>query len=369
MSTSARPWRTALLSAATAVATAALAAPLLAVPAQAQARTQSTATLEVLASGLNNVRDVTALWDGRILVAEAGQGNPDCATAETWCVGKTGSVYQVNGSRKGRVLTGLPSIGQGSAATGGAQHVNGPSSVAPDPWGGYLVLTGQGGDSNSRAALGPEASKIGTLFRTRDGKVLADLTDHETRLNPDGLEVHSNAWDFVRTEDGYLITDAGANTLLRADCTKGTTTAFTFPKNDTATGAAEAVPTGIVRNNSTGTVYVADMSGTRPGAARIWKIEPGGKPEILVTGLSNLVDIALDKNNNLYALSFTDGFQAGPPLPGRLSKIDLATKAVTEIPTGGQLQGPTGLDIGPQGQIYVSHKSAGANGELVRVRP
>ncbi|MER5935524.1 ScyD/ScyE family protein [Streptomyces sp. NPDC002054] len=352
----------------TTVAAAGITAPLLAVPAQAQARTQTTPTLEVLATGLKNVRDVTALRDGRILVAEAGEGKADCATAETWCVGKTGSIYQVNGSRKGRVLTGLPSTAQGSAATGGAQHVNGPGSVVPDPWGGYLVLTGQGGDTASRAALGADAAKMGTLFRTRDGKVLADLSDHETRLNPDGGEVHANPWGFVRDNGGYLITDPGANTLVRADCANGTTTAFTFPKNDTPTGPAEAVPTGIVRA-ANGTVYVSDMSGTRPGASRIWKIAPGGQPEVFVTGLSNLVDIALDKNNNLYALSFTDGFQAGPPLPGRLSKVDLNTKAITQIPTGAPLLGPTGLDIGPQGQIYVTHKSAGTNGELVRVRP
>ncbi|MFJ6797923.1 ScyD/ScyE family protein [Streptomyces sp. NPDC091268] len=359
MSTSVRSWRTAFL---TAAALAGVTATLVATPAQAR----GTATLEVLASGLVNGRDVTALRDGRILVAEAGEGKTDCA-ADTHCSGPTGAVYQVNGTRKGRVVTGLASSGLGSAATGGAQEVGGPTAVAPAPGGGYLVLSSLGGTTETRTALGPGAATLGTLFRTRDGKVLADLAKHETEKNPDAGEQHSNPWRFVNNGYGYLATDSGGNTLVAADCGGATTTQYVFPKSDTSTGPAEAVPTGLVRAGD-GTLYVSDFGGARPGNAKIWKIAPGGQPEVLVTGLNTLVDLALDGKGNLYALSFTDGFVQGPPLPGRLSKVNIATKEITEVPTAGQLSQPTGIDVGPQGQVYVVAGN-NADSKLYRVHP
>ncbi|CAL9326441.1 MULTISPECIES: ScyD/ScyE family protein [Streptomyces] len=357
-----RSWRKAIAAAGTA---GILAAPLLAAgPAHAATETE-TATLEVLASGLDNPRGITTLWDGTILVAESGAGLPGCPEGET-CVGNTGAVYKVKGDFKGRVATGLASTATG-VAPGAPVSASGPEQAVPDYSGGYVVLSNLGGTTESRAALGPDAGTLGTLFRTRDGKVLADLTDHETRLNPDGGEVHANPWRFTRSGSSYLVTDAGANTVVRAHRDGTTSTEYVVPTNATPQRVAESVPTGIVTGHD-GTVYVADMSGTVAGSARIWKKAPGEQPEVLVTGLTNLVDLALDCSGNLYALSFTQGFQAGPPKPGLISKIDLETKQVTDIPTGDQLQQPTGLAVGPRGQLYVTNKSNGTDGELVRVR-
>ncbi|MGW7385610.1 ScyD/ScyE family protein [Streptomyces sp. NPDC054794] len=351
-----RSWRRALV---TAGAAGIVAAPLLAVPAHAE----TTATLEVLADHLNNPRGVSVLSDGSVVVAEAGQGLLGCADGAQ-CVGRTGSVYKVKGSFKGRVVTGLASTGQGSA--NGPVNVTGPTDVVADPNGGYDIVSGLGGTTQSRAALGPEAATLGTVFRTRDGKVLGDLADLETRLNPDGGEVHANPWSLVRSGSGFLVTDAGANTLVRTKSDGSTSVEFLVPTNATPSRTAEGVPTGMVKAHD-GTIYFSDMSGTVPGSARIWKIPPGGTPEVFVTGLSNLVDLAVDCSGNLVALSYTKGFQAGPPLPGTLSKIDGKTKAITEIPTGDQLNQPTGLALGRQGQIYVTNNSGGGEGQLVRV--
>ncbi|MFD5877081.1 ScyD/ScyE family protein [Streptomyces sp. NPDC060322] len=360
MSNSLRSWKGALVPA---MVAAGVTAPLLAGPAQAAPRE---ATIEVLATGLKNPRDITALRDGTLLVAEAGEGLPGCATG-TACAGLTGAVYRVKGESKGRVVEGLQSYAKGPAA-GAPVSASGPNQVVPAAGGGYTVLSSYGGTTDSRAQLGADGTKLGTLYRTRDGKVLADPVDHETRLNPDGGDVHSNPWGFVPSGDGWLITDAGANTVLRADSRGRVSTAFVLPKNELPTGAAEGVPTGVVTARN-GTVYVADMSGTKTDASRIWKIAPGQRPEVLVTGLTNLVDLDLDCKGNLIALSFTKGFQQGPPLPGALSRIDVRSKQITEIPTGNQLVGPTGLEVGPRGQIYVTNNSNGTDGRLVEVTP
>ncbi|WNZ06322.1 ScyD/ScyE family protein [Streptomyces sp. 11x1] len=359
MSISRRSWRTGLMTAAAATV---VAAPVLTAPA---AHAGTAATIEVVADHLKNPRGITVLSDGTILVAEAGEGLPGCAEGQS-CVGATGGVYKVKGSFKGRVVSGLASHAQGVAA-GAPVSASGPTDAVPDPRGGYDVVSNLGGTTDYRASLGPDAATLGTVFRTRDGKVLGDLAAHETRLNPDGGEVHANPWGLIRSGSGFLVTDAGSNDLVRVHGDGTTSTDFLVPVNVTPVRTAEAVPTGIVRAKD-GTVYFADMSGMVAGSARIWKAVPGKQPEVLVTGLTNLIDLAVDCRGDLLALSFTEGFQAGPPLPAKLSKIDTGSRTVTEIPTGGQLNQPTGLAVGPRDQVYVTNNAHSADGQLVRVR-
>ena len=171
----------------------------------------------------------------------------------------------------------------------------------------------------------------------------------------------------IRSGSGFQVTDAGSNDIVRVHGDGTTSTDFLVPVNVTPVRTAEAVPTGIVRAKD-GTVYFADMSGMVAGSARIWKAVPGQQPEVLVTGLTNLIDLAVDCQGDLLALSFTEGFQAGPPLPAKLSKIDTAARTVTEIPTGGLLNQPTGLAVGLRNQVYVTNNAHSADGQLVRVR-
>ncbi|NEB13358.1 ScyD/ScyE family protein [Streptomyces coelicoflavus] len=369
MANSRSSWTKMLLAAG---AAGAVVVPLTAGPVQAHPQshrhghthTRTEATVTVVASHLKNPRGVTALSHGGVLVAEAGAGLAGCPVDQA-CVGATGSVYKVRGSFRGRVATGLASTAVG-VAPGAPISASGPSDVVPDRFGGYVVVSGLGGTTESRAALGEGAGTLGTVFRTRDGKVLADLTEHETRLNPDGGDVHANPWMLVRSGCGYLVTDAGANTVVRGDRDGTTSTEFLLPKNELPTGAAESVPTGIARA-ADGTVYVADMSGGQVGASRIWKVAPGHEPEVLATGMTNLIDLDLDRDGDLVALSYSSGALAGPPQPGVLFDVDADTGAVTEIPTGDRLTQPTGVAVDRHGKVYVTNNTLGTDGQLVRV--
>lgn len=316
----------------------------------------SKTTIKVVASGLKNPRDVTALADGSLLVAESGEGLPGCPVGQV-CLGKTGSIYKVKGSWQGRVVTGLPSFGPG-AQPGAAIQALGPASVLPDPNGGYLVLNSGGFNSDGRAALGPDAKTLGTLMRTRDGSIVADYVDHETRLNPDGREAYSNPWKVLCSGSSYLSTDAGANTVLRT--AGGTTsTEFVLPTNE---NDRDGVPTGIARA-ADGTTYVAGL-GVYAGQSRIYKVGPNG-PELWVTGLTNVVDLAVAPNGDLITLTYTPGYLEDPPQPSKVLKIDPATKAVTEIPTGDRLIMGTGLDVNRDGQVLIVNNARGTTGELL----
>ncbi len=90
------------------------------------------------------------------------------------------------------------------------------------------------------------------------------------------------------------MTDAGANTMVRT--TGGTTsTEFVMP---TIENDRDGVPTGIARA-ADGTTYVAGL-GVYEGQSRIYKVGPNG-PEVWVSGLSNVVDLAVAPNGDLIA--------------------------------------------------------------------
>ncbi|MFK8905523.1 ScyD/ScyE family protein [Streptomyces sp. YS-3] len=363
------------------------------------------ANIEVIASKLNNPRGLSVQADGTILIAESGVGKPGCAPG-TKCVGLTGSVYRVKGTQQGRVVTGLAS--SAVAPTNPYEPISaaGPNDVEANG-SGYLVLSGFGGGTDDRAKLGADAAKLGTL-QTGSGWVVGDPVKHETLLDPDWVlghpaggeeaSIHSNAWRFARNGRGFLVTDAGANDLVGVGFGGRTTTEAIFPDNElpapggagaapsakekkvleslapqTKTVAADgtvkvqSVPSGIVKG-ADGAFYIADMGGLRPGGSRIWRLVPGHRAEVFASGLTAVTDLAADKNGNLIALTLTGGFQQqGPPLPGKLNRIDIKTKAVTEIPTDGKLAMSTGLAVGPNNEIYVTNNSVGTEGQLIKV--
>ncbi|WP_157995859.1 ScyD/ScyE family protein [Thermomonospora amylolytica] len=353
---------------------------------------------EVIAQGLNGPRGITVLDDGTILVAESGTGGSGpcyIRQGKRSCFGNTGSIYRVRGHQKGRVLHGLPSVGDSAG-----REASGPVDVAVSG-DGYLVLNGGGPGIRQRAALGPAARRIGTLYQVgRDphdrGRVIADMLAHEERHDPDRVTrraepgestVHANPWRFAPAgQGGWLVTDAGANDLIRVGEHGRTFTEAIFPPNavppteslvtTTSTAAepsqrlAESVPTGIVQGRD-GAYYVAEFGGLKPRTARVWRIVPGRRPQAVASGLTALADIAVDRRGDLIVLSMTEDYRPdGTSAPGALHRIDLRTGTRTPIAADVRLTMPTGLAVGRRGELYVSNNGVGNGaGQLLRIRP
>lgn len=334
------------------------------------------ASLKVVATGLHNPRGVTALADGTVLVAESGMVASNCASGAS-CVGPAGSVYRIHGHQQGRVVTGLPSWGLGSGDPAKPATGTGPTSVQSDGHGGYVILSGFGGDGSTdfRASLGPSARSLGTIYHTRGHAVVGDLVRHETLQDPDWVlghqlddTVESNPWRLARTWDGgYLVTDAAGNDVVRVNAFGQTSTETVLPDVPVpGGGTAQAVPTGIVQGPD-GAYYIAELGGLQTGASQIWRLVPGHKPTLFASGFTALIDLAIDAHGDLLALSYTGGFGATGPTPGSLQRIDLHTAKATPVTTDGDLATPTALAVGPGNRIYVAEGADSGNAQLVQL--
>lgn len=354
MSRASRSWAGAFLATAVVGGLTAMA-----IPSQSQAATQDASAATVIASGLKNPRDVAIQPDGSILVAESGSGPATaCTEPGSQCLGFTGSIYKVKGSVKGRVVTGLPSKmivrDDGSNVIAGANHVELVGNNT------YRVTYSLSGTAATRTELGTGAGPLGTLAIAK-GQILGDLTTHESNLNPDGSEVLSNPQRSVQFGADFLVTDAAGNTLLRVSPDGTVKTEFVFPKN----GDAEAVPTGIVKG-ADGAYYISDMSGIRKGLGRIWRWVPGSDPTVFTTGLTGVIDLAVQPDGNLVALSYATGDTVSQPNTGALTRINRTTGALTPISTGTTLNLPTGLDIASNGDMYVTNDTLTTGGQLLK---
>ncbi|KOV57746.1 ScyD/ScyE family protein [Streptomyces sp. MMG1121] len=338
----------------------------------------------VVASNLHNPRGVRVQPDGSLVVAEAGTTLATCppppANQRNSCLGFTGSLYRVAGSSKGRVVTGLPSeqINQ-DYGTSVLTRVAGAVQADYAGDGTFQVSYGLSGAPADRAALGAGSEPLGSLS-TSKGKVLGDLAEHELEHNPDAADgitggPFSNPWEFAKDGKDFLVTDAGANDLIRVHADGTTSTEFLFPNNisanpatsdpQTPVGQLQAVPTGIVRGHD-GAFYIADMSGMEQGKSRIWRYVPGSQPTVIATGLTDVLGLALDPHSNdLIALSYGTGTSSNPG-PGALNRISTSTGAVTAIQTTTPLVAPAGLAVTSNGDVYVTSNTQGSTGELLK---
>src|SRR4051794_16002508 len=154
------------------------------IPAGSAAAHRDTAP-EVVASGLDNPRDLDVDRSGTVYVTEAGRGGSGpCVTIEmgTKCVGPTGAVTQIRDGEQHRVLEGLPSL---APSTG--EQALGASDISLRRWGGAYLTVGLGANPAVRAQLGELGPAFDQLYKISDFghlRALADIGAYEVAANP-----------------------------------------------------------------------------------------------------------------------------------------------------------------------------------------
>jgi hypothetical protein len=382
-------------------------------------KTSHDSALTVIATGLDSPRHLTFGPDGALYVAEAGVGGegPECVPGPEGgesCLGDSGAITRITTTTpiaQQRVVTGLDSLA-GEESPGGTVDAIGPHDILFDVTNGIMeaggshdfqfnsigsmhVLFGLGGTPTNTVTPTGVLSDTSLAWITKENVPgtldnLVDIGAFELAENPDGGELDTNPFAFVRDDsDGTIyVADAGGNSVLSvASGTLNITTTAVFsdrlvsffadfPTNTIPISIPmQAVPTSI-DIGSGGDLFVGQLTGFPfpVGGANVYKIPAGGgDPEVYKSGFTAIVDIEFDSSGNLYVLEMAkNGLLAGFGLgdwTGAVKRID-PMGGVTTVAGSEELEAPTGLTIGPDGALYISNKGIfPGEGEVVRIEP
>jgi hypothetical protein len=332
-------------------------------------------------SGLVSPRGLAFGPDGGLYVAEAGSGGNGpqivLSSGAIFRYGATGGLSRLLNGVQERVLDELPSIATLLPIGVSAQGLD---DIVFDSSGSLYGLIGLAADPNQRADLGAVGADFATLVRLplSAGPLerIADLGAHEIANNPDGTTVDSNGFGMALAPGGgFLVADAGANTVLSVTATGAVATLDVLPSrpNPLPSGPPtfQAVPTTITVGPD-GAYYIGQLTGFPfpPGAANVYRFDPAAD-EITVayTGFTNITDLTFDADGNLYVLQMSTNGLASPmgPGPGALIKIDATTGNRTTIASAG-LMFPSSVVVGPDGSLYVTNRATSADaGQVLRI--
>jgi hypothetical protein len=326
-------------------------------------------SFKVVASNLNNPRQLNFARNGKLYIAEAGTGGTnDCTTGGEGgpvCQGPTGSVMVVSKGHQHRVLKGLPSYADQGAGT----TALGPADVVP--YGKHLlaVSIGYGLDPAMRGSLQPPGRLFGTLLRanlrTKALRKLGDLAKFEGTANPIH-DPNSDPTGVAKWGRSWVATDSGGNDLVKVH-RHHVSLVNVFRDVHTSQGKVQAVPTDVVVGPD-GALYMSELTGFPfvKGAASIYRIVPGHQPKVFASGLTNVTSLAFGRGGRLYAVQISnEGLLTGPT--GSLWRVrsDASGKASKNLT--GDLFAPYGVAIKGRNAYVTTGAVAPGAGNVIKV--
>ncbi len=334
------------------------------------------ASIQVVASGLDNPRGLDFGPEGALYVVEAGRGGdgPCIEGGEgTVCLGFTGGITRIWRGQARRIFSHLPSLA-GADGTG----ATGAHDISFDGRGNGYVIFGLGSAPENRAHLGVGGFLFGRLGRFTPGghaSLEADFVPVEARRNPDGGALDTNPYAVLALPAGQVVADAGGNAVYGVLHNGLVLTLAVFPTRNVPspfppfpTIPMQAVPNALTQGPD-GAIYVGELTGFPfpPGGANVYRLVPGQSPRVFQAGFTNIIDLAFGRDGSLYVLQIAANGLLNGPASAIVRVWPNGARTTLDVPG---LFGATGLTIGRDGALYVSNRGIlPAVGEVLRIVP
>jgi len=348
----------------------------------APANAKGSAVATVFAMGLVNPRGLKFGPDGKLYVAEGGYPVPPTIGAPPGLGGKCsagndgpGEYFgSTTGSRISRIdasghvetyVDGLPSSEAEMLASGVADVAFVGNTL-------YAIFAGAGCSHgvpnipNGVIRVNPDRSwtMIANLSAFLQAHPVANPTDPITGdFEPDGT------WYSMIAVRGDLY----AVEPNHGELDKITTSGKVSRVIDISASQGHVVPTVVAQH---GVFYVGNLGRFDQDAINtqsVFQITPSGNIKVVATGLSKVLGIAFDQRARMYVLETS--FSSNPaPLPASARLIRILPNGKQEVlidGSSGILSVPAGMTFGPDGALYISNIGFGAPpvgaGQIVRV--
>ena len=305
-------------------------------------------TVTAVASGLSAPRGFTWGPDGALYVAQSGPGATEAAT------GSSSSVVKIVEGCPVPVAGGLPSTADPFGDVLGPMDVQ---FVGPQL---YILQTATGpyGEGSPTPPL-----PNGIYTAGADGTVTLwlDLTSYIDSYPPIYMPGDYNAlgepYRMLYDGDGFWVIDANRGLVLFIDMDKKI-------RRVADLSLGHPVLAAITLDHQGG-IYVGNLTAAPHADGTSWvkHIDRNGNTQTVWTNLTVITGLAVDANNQLYALEMAtgnlgpDGMRAGT---GRLVK-QTGPDSYDIVAYG--LEFPIDLELGPDGAFYVSLPSYGPNAQ------
>ncbi len=362
-----RKWRVSFTAAVAAMA-------VFLVPVSARSHAVALPKVTVVASGLNNPRGLAFGQGGALYVAEGGTGGTASTVGQCTQVappigpytgGFTSSISRI--SRQGTrtvVASGLPS----SQTAPPMIEVSGVADVTFGPGGTLFALISGAGCSHGLKGTFNEIVRVhsdGSI--TTVANLSAFLAAHPV-ANPDNDDFAPDGtwYSFVTAGSDFYAVEPNHQELdkITGDGHVSRIIDFSrfFPGSTDWQG-----PTAMTSRR--GSLYIGTLTEfpVKAGAAEVFKVNPRtGQFSVFASDLSTVLGLVFGRDGALYVLEMSA--QNGGPAPNTGEVVRIKGSQRTLIASG--LNFPTGMTLGPDGNLYVSNNGFGAPagaGQVVRI--
>jgi sugar lactone lactonase YvrE len=185
-------------------------------------------------------------------------------------------------------------------------------------------------------------------------------------------QVDSNPYAVAFDRGGYVVADAGGNDIVRVHANGRVSTVAVLPPIDTILGPevlefgapecvvgaayrAEPVPTDV-EVGPDGNYYVSSLPGfpEAPGTGSVFRVTRSGSVEMVATGFSGAVDLAVADDGTIYVAEL---------FGGQISQIvDGDVSVLVEVSE------PAAVEVAADGTLYATIDAFG-NGRVVIITP